>query len=101
MRAVMLTTVDNPFNPFENFQEWYKIDMQFGYNTCALLARIAPVADVETLPESYLNALKEQCIDRWVKMFPLTYKKVVAEEPDDNEEDYIVDKDEIESSELL
>lgn len=86
MRVCMLTTLDNPFNPFDNFEEWYKIDMQFNYNTCALLARIAPVADVESLPMSYVNQLKEQAIDRWVAMFPQTYKKVVSEEPDDDVE---------------
>lgn len=82
MRAVMLTTVDNPFDPFDNFDEWYKIDMQFGYDTSGLLARLAPTAD--SLPDSFNEAMKEQAIDRWCKMFPLTYKKVVreVEEPD-------------------
>lgn len=83
MRACMLTTVDNPFDPFENFDEWYKIDMQFGYNTCALLARLVPQAN--SLPESYNESIKEEVIDRWCRMFPLTYKKIVreVEEPDD------------------
>ena len=81
MREVMLTTVDNPFNPFDNFDEWYKIDMQFGYNTCALLARIAP-APADSLPDAYCDALIEQAMDRWCKMFPLTYKKVEREVPD-------------------
>lgn len=96
MREVMLTTVDNPFDPFENFNEWYKIDMQFGYNTCALVARIAP-APPDSLPENFGNAIQEEAIDRWCKMFPLTYKKVVREIPDaiyerqleeETEEDY-------------
>ena len=81
MREVMLTTVDNPFDPFDNFEEWYKIDMQFGYNTCGLVARIAP-APPESLPDKFANAIQEECIDRWCKMFPLTYKKVVREVPD-------------------
>jgi len=81
MREVMLTTLDNPFDPFDNFDEWYKIDMQFGYNTCALLARIAPMP-ADSLPESYNTAIKEQAIDRWCKMFPLTYAKVVRDTPD-------------------
>ena len=88
MREVMLTTVDNPFDPFDNFDEWYKIDMQFGYNTCGLLARIAP-APPESLPESYGDRIREECIDRWCKMFPLTYKKVVREVPEDTYEEYV------------
>jgi len=39
----MLTTVDNPFNPFTNFSEWYTYDMSLGYNTMGFLARVAAV----------------------------------------------------------
>jgi len=88
MREVMLTTVDNPFDPFDNFEEWYNIDMRFGYNTCALLARIAP-APPDSLPESFGNAIQEAAIDRWCKMMPLTYKKVVREVPDVDYDAYV------------
>lgn len=37
----MLTTEDNPFDPFENFDEWYEFDVSKGYNTCAYVARVA------------------------------------------------------------
>lgn len=37
----MLTTLDNPFNPFTQFDEWYSFDVAHGYNTCGLIARIA------------------------------------------------------------
>lgn len=36
----MLTTRDNPWNPFTNFEEWYTWDISHGYNTSAYLARI-------------------------------------------------------------
>lgn len=36
----MLTTVDNPFNPFTEFDEWFTWDINAGYNTPSLLARI-------------------------------------------------------------
>ena len=35
----MLTTVDNPFNPFTQFDEWKQFDEEKGYNSCELLAR--------------------------------------------------------------
>ena len=38
-RPMMLTTVDNPYNPFTNYTEWYVWDVTMGYNTCALLGR--------------------------------------------------------------
>lgn len=41
----MLTTVDNPFDPFEQFDEWYQWDESAGYCTSGLLGRIARVSD--------------------------------------------------------
>ena len=41
MKVSMLTTEDNPFNPFDNFDEWNAYDQSMGYNTCSYLARIA------------------------------------------------------------
>ena len=38
---VMLTTVDNPYNPFLQWREWNAYDVKHGYNSSALLARIA------------------------------------------------------------
>ena len=39
-RDIMLTTVDNPFNPFEEFDKWYNYDISKGYDTCGLVARL-------------------------------------------------------------
>lgn len=36
----MLTTVDNPYDPFTNFDEWNAYDMRLGYNTMSFLARV-------------------------------------------------------------
>lgn len=36
----MLTTVDNPFDPFEQWDEWYSFDASHGYHTPSLLARV-------------------------------------------------------------
>lgn len=37
----MLTTKDNPFNPFDDFDSWYQFDEAKGYRTCGLVARLA------------------------------------------------------------
>lgn len=47
----MLSTIDNPYNPFTQFDEWNSYDIEKGYNTCAYLARITKsseeLSDVE------------------------------------------------------
>lgn len=37
----MLTTVDNPFDPWTQWDEWFAYDQNSGYNTPGLLARVA------------------------------------------------------------
>ena len=41
----MLTTIDNPYNPFKQFDSWFLFDVEKGYNTCAYLDRIAKTSD--------------------------------------------------------
>lgn len=41
----MLTTVDNPYNPFTEWDEWYAFDARQGYHTPSFLARIANSSD--------------------------------------------------------
>jgi len=50
----MLTTVDNPFNPFTEYDEWYAYDTMMGYNTTAFLARIARVSSEISEPDQKL-----------------------------------------------
>ena len=40
-KQVMLTTIDNPFDPFEQFDSWFLFDGEKGYNSCDYLGRIA------------------------------------------------------------
>lgn len=41
----MLTTVDNPFNPFTQWDAWFSYDRAMGYNTPSLLARVVALSD--------------------------------------------------------
>ena len=42
---IMLTTVDNPWNPFTQFDEWNEYDESSGYYTLALLGRVTISSD--------------------------------------------------------
>ena len=62
----MLTTIDNPFNPFTNFDDWYAFDTSKGYNTCAYLDRICNSSENFTAEEEN-QAINDE-IDEIVKM---------------------------------
>lgn len=49
---VMLTTVDNPYSPFDNFKSWFLFDVQKGYNSCSYLARIAKTSEIMSEQEN-------------------------------------------------
>ncbi len=57
----MLTTEDNPYNPFTNFDEWYAFDTQKGYNTCGYLARVSFTSS--ELSEHDQGVARRQAID--------------------------------------
>jgi hypothetical protein len=50
----MLTTVDNPFDPFTRFDEWLAYDTKLGYDTPGMLARIAKVSNDLSEPDQAL-----------------------------------------------
>ena len=75
---VMLTTIDNPFDPFEQFTSWLLFDKEKGYNTCEYLARIAKVSD--QLSDKENDDEIERAIDEIIKYDVLNiYKKVKKE----------------------
>ena len=84
MKKAMLSTIDNPFNPFDNFDSWFMYDMDKGYNSCAYLARIGKFSDQLTDQEN--DEEQERAIDEIIKYDPLgIYIKVVEDiEPEDS-----------------
>ena len=82
----MLTTFDNPYNPFVDFVSWYMFDCEKGHNTSSRLARIANLNSEMTQKEReeeadramnlivsydeegiFYKGTKEQ-IDKWLKL---------------------------------
>lgn len=74
-----LTTLDNPFDPLEQFDQWFLFDTEKGYNSSAYLARIAKISD--ELSEEENDEEIERAIDEIIKYdFENIYKKVKKEE---------------------
>lgn len=79
MALFAITTVDNPYDPIEDFDSWYQFDMSKGYNSCALLDRLALTSDQLTDKENQREI--ERAIDEIIKYDVLNiYKKIKKEE---------------------
>lgn len=75
MAKCALTTIDNPFDPFEQFDSWMQFDMDKGYCSCSYLDRIARTS--EQLTEEENDREIERAIDEIIKYdFRNIYKKV-------------------------
>jgi len=66
---ILLTTVDNPFNPFLQNDEWRAWDRDNGYNTPGLIARYAiPSFELDDGAASLamLDVVRSDLTDKWV-----------------------------------
>ena len=81
--AYALTTIDNPFDPFEQFTSWFLFDVEKGYNSCSYLMRIAKISDDLSDEEKDLEI--ERAIDEIIKYdFMNIYKKVKFNDTNSN-----------------
>lgn len=75
MSKCALTTIDNPYDPFNQFDDWYRWDIDKGYDSCGYLDRIARTSD--QLSEEENDQEIERAIDEIIKYdFMNLYKKV-------------------------
>lgn len=71
----MLTTFDNPYDPFTDFKNWFLFDVQHHYDCCAVLART--VRDSDGFTEEENNQAIEDAIDEIIFSDPFNiYRKV-------------------------
>lgn len=78
MREVMLTTIDNPFDPFDQWIEWFGYDRSKNYHTPQLLAHVTNTSI--DLPQTEQLKDIEEAIDQIVETNPSgLYMKVVRE----------------------
>lgn len=72
---IMLTTFDNPYDPFDDFVKWFLFDVEKGYNTCSYLARIARSSEEFSVVEDKEET--ERAIDEIINHdFLNIYRKV-------------------------
>lgn len=71
-----LTTIDNPFDPFTQFDKWFAYDEAHGYGCCSYLAKIMRTSDSFSIEDQMRE--KERAIDEIIKLnINGMYKKVV------------------------
>lgn len=71
----MLTTKDNPFDPFDQFDDWFNFDEQQGYHTCSYLGRIVRTSD--EMSDEQVSREVNRAVDEILRYdFAGIYKKV-------------------------
>lgn len=80
MADYMLTTEDNPFNPFTQWDQWFAFDARMGYHTPSYLGRVVRTSD--ELSESDQEVAFNDAIDEILE-FNLTGNYIKAYRPSD------------------
>lgn len=76
-RSCMLTTIDNPYNPFTDWDHWLKFDRDNGYYTNEYLARVAVMDETLSTEEQKLllhQAMSEIADNNPTNLWVLVYK---------------------------
>ena len=80
---VMLTTFDNPYDPFDDFISWWMFDNEMGYNTCGLIARIARYSEEFSIAEDKVETERaiDQIIDNdFLNIYKKVFRNIVKDE---------------------
>lgn len=78
MKSYMLTTIDNPFHPLDEYDEWLRYDQDHGYFTNEYLARVAPESIYLTDAENQM--IVNSAIDEICRLDLLgIYKRVIVD----------------------
>ena len=81
----LLSTSDNPYNPFDDFINWYRYDIAKGYNTCSYMARVCETSDLSLREErlAYNQAAEEAVL------LNLTGNRILVKRPGSQEPQYV------------
>lgn len=77
MKQYLLTTIDNPYDPIEEYDFWRQFDMDHGYFTEQRLARVAGISYDLTDLENQRNI--NAAIDDFIRLDETgMYKRIVV-----------------------
>lgn len=75
VEAWFVTTIDNPYDYFTQFDEWYEFDTSHGYNTCSYVARVSNASN-EMSERDKIQAINDAVSDILRLNITGKYKKV-------------------------
>lgn len=81
MSDVMLTTFDNTFNPFTEFERWWKEDLRLGHDCCGLLAIKARTSSI--FSDEVNEQIVHDAMNEIVEFEPTIFKLVTKESFDE------------------
>lgn len=67
----LITTVDNPYNPDTNWEEWHQWDETHGYHTLERMAKLRPIPAGKT--SQYAEEMYDEAAAELITMFPNLY----------------------------
>ena len=86
MVATFVTTLDNPYDYWTQFDEWYAFDTSHGYNTLNYIGRIA-LTSTEMSDNDYQQAVND-AVDEILRLnITGNYRKTVQKESDKEQEE--------------
>ena len=68
----LITTIDNPFNPFTQPDEWYSFDKTYGYNTYQNVVSLGSFTNDMTADEEKEEYIK--AMEKLLKLHPMYIK---------------------------
>ena len=79
----LLTTKDNPYDPFDQFDLWFMYDIEMGYNSCGRLARVARISENMSQQEEeaeVMRAIDSIIANDFLNIYKRFYKQTATVE---------------------
>lgn len=79
MKQYLLTTVDNPYHPIDQFEQWLKFDHDMGYFTDQRLAKVSGTS--YDLTDAENQRIVNDAINDMIRLDELgIYKRIVVDD---------------------